>query len=41
MKSFVAAVIAVVVIAGAAYFVLDGMNQKSETAYTTSGARPR
>lgn len=39
MRSFVAAVIAAVVIAGVAAIVLNGFQKPAEVAYSTSAAR--
>ncbi len=41
MKAFIASIVALIVIAVAAGFVLDGMNMTADTAYTTGSARPK
>lgn len=41
MKAFIASIIALVVIAVAAGFILDSRNQSAETTYTTESARPK
>jgi hypothetical protein len=39
MKSFIAACVVAVVLAGGAALVLDHLQQSAETAYSTTGAR--
>jgi hypothetical protein len=41
MKAFIASIIALIVIAGAAYYVLDSRNVGSDSAYTSGAARPK
>lgn len=41
MKAFVASIVALVVISVAAGIVLSRYDKTAETAYTTTGARPK
>ncbi len=41
MKAFIASIVALVVITVAAGVILSGIDKTAETAYTTTGARPK